>query len=114
MIAAWVIACSVYEESDRNGPALGGGSAGCTVAGQIRATPDGEVLANFTGTIQDQTDPDTKGRILWELFNEDTQPLPLTDPKNKWGYDLQITDPSGEPETAQYGSVTVKGDYTHE
>lgn len=89
---------------------------GCTVAGHIRRTPDDpEILASFTGTILDQSDPDTKGRILWELFHEDTKDLPLNpDAKTKWGYDLQVSSPDGEPDTPQYGSVTVKGDYTHD
>lgn len=90
---------------------------GCTVLGQIRkTTEDPTVLATFTATILNQVDDATVGKVRLELFHEDTKDLPLTDDKAKlvWGYDIQVLDPSGEPETYVTGSVKVKGDYSRD
>lgn len=86
---------------------------GCSVLAQVRkTTEDTTVLGAWTATILDQNDAATKGKVRLEMPHAVSKLLPLTNDKTKeiWVYDVQIEDPSGEPETYIGGPLRVIGD----
>lgn len=81
---------------------------GVVFAAQIRAKEDSAViLASFTVTLDDQTDPATVGKLALTLGSGDTDSLPGT---AKW--DLQATWPGATVRTYLAGKVTTHKDTT--
>lgn len=83
---------------------------GFTPKAQIRPSAgSATLLAEFTATLANQTDPDTKGGVYLTLDSAETTDLPTTG--GKW--DVQLTeDATLKVQTYLRGSVTVTAEVT--
>lgn len=81
---------------------------GCAARMQIRPkVQDPQILYSLTTengglTINDQSDPDEKGRIYLYISDEDTASFTWRNAK----YDLELAQPSGDVQRLLKGSVT--------
>lgn len=81
---------------------------GYTARAQVRVSTkrDATILATFDATVGEDDDPEN-GIIVIELQPEESARCVKTS-----GWDLELTDPDGHPETVLGGKVLPKLDYT--
>lgn len=83
---------------------------GYTILSQVRLTEDDPTpLLTFTSTLGNQAEPvNGTGSVLLKLTGTQTGGVSRTTTKAKW--DVQMTDPAGDPATYIAGDVTFVKD----